>query len=196
MASFVWVLLDRRNEVYLIRSILKGKRAPGRMMHTDKVPIELYGQGFSPVVQIYSLMLWLIQQPVPVPQQPCWSPRGHLKTDAWLITRVSESRSWCDGSVAKHQPFRHLLLPFCYLVLDRTLSSAESFHIWPTANRPASSSQAQVIACKDQDPGALLNSQGLKILPQVNLYLRTGRDRELPGALTAVRRDGRAIGSG
>lgn len=163
------------------------------MMQIDKVPIELYGQGFVPMLQIYYLMLWLIQQPVPVPQQPRWSPQGHCQTGAWLITRVSESCSWCDGSVAKHKPFRHLLLPFCHLFLDQTLSSAECFHIWPKSNSPASSHQAQMIACKDQDPGALVNSQDPKILPQVNfLCLRTWRDRELPGALGAVRMGGRA----
>lgn len=146
------------------------------------------GRGFAPMVCVYCLMLWLIQQPVPLPQQPCWSPQGHLKTDAWLITRVSESHSWYDGSVAKHKLFKHLLLPFCHLFLDQTLSSTVSFHVWPMANRPASSSQTQMIGCKDQDPGALVSSQRSKILPQVNfLCLRTWRDRELPGALRAVR---------
>lgn len=126
------------------------------MMQINKVAIELYGQGFAPMVCIYCLMLWLIQQPVPLPQHPCWSPQGHLKTDAWLITRVTESHSWYDGSVAKHKPFKHLLLCFCHLFLVWTLSSTVSFHVWPMANRPASSSQTQMIGCKDQDPGALV----------------------------------------
>lgn len=71
----------------------------------------------------FTVSCWLTQQPVTLPQQPCWNLWGLLHTAAWLISRVSESHSWCDGSVAKHKPFRHLLLPSCHLFLDWTLIS-------------------------------------------------------------------------
>lgn len=41
-------------------------------MKIAKIPIELYGQSFAPLVPIYCMVLWLIQQPIPAPQQPCW----------------------------------------------------------------------------------------------------------------------------
>lgn len=70
--SFSWVLPDRRNKIYFIWSILKGKSTASRTMKIAKIPIELYGQSFAPLVPIYCMVLWLIQQPIPAPQQPCW----------------------------------------------------------------------------------------------------------------------------
>lgn len=193
----VWVLLDKRYKVCLLRSILQGKSTSSRTRHMDKVPIELYGQGFAPVVKIYCLMLWLIQQPVPLPQQPCWSPRAHLQTGSWLNTKFSESHLWCDGLVAKLKPPGICCFPFAtyFLVVLARRWSPPTFNLWQIDQQAAVKHKCSPVKIKIQ--GHYQTALGSKILPQVNfLCLRTQRDRELLGPLKVVRMDGRAMGSG
>lgn len=178
--------------MYLIRNILRGKSTPGRVIQLNIIPIELHGQGiFAPMEKIYCLVLWLIQQPIPLPEQPCWSSQGHLKTDAWLIIKISEPCSWCAGSVAKHEPFRHLLLPFCHLFLERT--SCALPHL--TDGQLASKQQSSTNDCL-QTPwhGGITEQPQSKNLSSGELLVTEDKRRQRT-TCGFQRRDGRAVRS-